>query len=182
MIGFLMLIQGTGVMGAFLLGLAAVKSDIIAKPDADIWRKFRRIYLPIGILFSAIAAYIIMTSEAMLSAQTMWGMALLFAAAPISSAGYLGLIAKWVQGPVTGIKTFMARGGTATLSSYLMQSILLSLVFNNYGLGLYAKLGAAQCILIALVVALFTLGFSSLWRKKFTHGPVEYLLRKFTYG
>ncbi len=173
--------QGFGVIGAFLLGLAAVKSDLIANPGAKLWKTFRRVFLPIGLAGSIIAAYLMMTAEEVLSAQMMWGMALLFAAAPLSSAGYLGLIAKWVEGPASGLKTFMARGGTATLTAYLMQSLLLSFIFNNYGLGLYAQLGAAKCIAIALAVALFTLVFSSLWRKKFSRGPMEAVLRRWTY-
>ncbi len=181
MIGFYIFMQGFGVMAAFLLGLAAVKSELIANPGAKLWKTFRRVLLPVGLAGSALAAYLFMSADEMMSAQTMWGMALLFAAAPFSSAGYLGLIAKWVEGPASGLKTFMARGGTATLTSYLMQSLLLSLIFNNYGLGLYAELGAAASIGIALAIALFTLVFSSLWRKKYAHGPLEALLRQWTY-
>ena len=173
--------QGGGIVGAFLLGLAAVKSDLIANPDAKLWGKFRKVYLPIGIIGSVAGAYFLMSAEDFLTTRSMWGMAMLFAAAPFSSAGYLGLIAKWASGPMTGFKTFMARGGTATLTSYLMQSVILSFTFSNYGLGYYAKFGAAKCIAIALGVAIFTLVFSSLWRTKFKRGPMEALLRGFTY-
>jgi len=178
--------QGGGIFGAFLLGLAAVKSNVIANPDAKIWRIARVWLLPIGVLASVIGAYIYASSDTMLSPQTMWGMAILFVAAPFSSAGYLGLIAWWATRPLTSgtmtrLKVFMARGGTATLTSYLMQSILLSLIFSNYGLGYYAKFGAAISIAIALFIALLTLVFSSLWRLKFKRGPMEALLRRFTY-
>ncbi len=173
--------QGGGVLGAFLLGFAAVKSNVIANPDAKIWRIARVWLLPIGILGSVFGAYLYAGSETFLSPQTMWGMAILFAAAPFSSAGYLGLIAKWAASPATRLKTFMARGGTATLTSYLMQSILLSFIFSNYGLGYFEKFGAAKSIAIALAVALLSLVFSSLWRVKFQRGPMEALLRGFTY-
>ena len=174
-------LQGGGIIGAFLFGLAAVKSDLIANPSAKLWGTFRKIFLPIGIIGSIIGAYIYMGADEMFSVKAFWGLAILFAFAPFSSAGYLGLIAKWASGPMTGFKTFMARGGTATLTSYLMQSLILSLIFSNYGLGYYAKLGAATCIAIALGVAIFTLVFSSLWRTKFKRGPMEALLRGFTY-
>lgn len=183
---FGLFMQGGGIFGAFLLGFAAVKSNVIANPDANFWRITRLWLLPVGILGSVVGAYNYASSEAMLSPQTMWGMAILFAAAPFSSAGYLGLIAKWAASPLTvstmtKVKIFMARGGTATLTSYLMQSILLSLIFSNYGLGYYEKLGAAISIAIALAAALLTLVFSSLWRVKFKRGPMEALLRGFTY-
>ncbi len=175
-----------GILGAFLLGFAAVKSNVIANPDAKIWRMARLWLLPIGVLGSVMGAYIYASSEMMLSTRTLWGIALLSAAAPFSSAGYLGLIAWWANRPLTTspmskLKTFMARGGTATLTSYLMQSLILSLIFSNYGLGYYAKFGAAKSIAIALAVALLTLVFASLWRIKFKRGPMEALLRGFTY-
>ena len=93
----------------------------------------------------------------------------------------MGWLAKWAAGPESKLKTFIARGGTATLTAYLMQSIILSLIFCGYGLGLYGKIGAAGCIAIALLTGIFTLIFASLWRAKFARGPFEYLLRRFTY-
>lgn len=173
--------QGLGVLGYFLLGLAAVKSGIISDPTASIWKKFRRFALPIGVLGSAGGAWLMMMSVELFSVKMMGGMAILGLFAPLSTAGYLGLIAKWATGPVTKFKTFLARGGTATLSAYLLQSVLLSLIFNNYGLGLFGQLGAVYCIAIALAVAVFTLAFMSIWRKKFKLGLVEYIFRGWTY-
>jgi len=173
--------QGFGVFGYFLLGLAAVKSGLISNPTAAVWSKFRRFALPIGVLGSGVGGWFFISAETFLSPETMWGMALVGIFAPLSTAGYLGLIAKWAAAAASPIKTFMARGGTATLSAYLLQSLLLSFIFNNYGLGLFGQLGAATCIAIALAVALFTLVFSSLWRKKFKLGPMEALLRGWTY-
>ncbi len=173
--------QGLGVLGYFLLGLAAVKSDLIANPDAVLWKKFRRIALPLGVIGSAYGAWIVMGSDDMVLMQIATSIAVIGLFAPLATAGYLGLIAKWAKGPVTKFKIFMARGGTATLSAYLLQSLLLSLIFNSYGLGLFGKLGAASCIAIALIVSIFTLAFSSLWRKKFKLGPVEILFRAWTY-
>jgi len=117
----------------------------------------------------------------MMAPNMMIGMAVLTLASPFSTAGYLGVIAKWAAGKPGALKTFMARGGTATLTAYLMQGLLLSLIFNAYGLSLFGQLGAVYCILIALGVGLFTLGFSSIWRLYFTRGPLEAILRAWTY-
>ena len=82
---------------------------------------------------------------------------------------------------MTGLKTFLSRGGTASLTAYLMQGLILSLIFNAYGLGWFGKLDAIYCILIAFAAALLSLTFTSLWRQKFARGPLEYGLRKLTY-
>lgn len=72
--------------------------------------------LPIGILGSLFGAYMLMKSSNGRDADMMIGMALIILFAPFSTAGYLGLIAKWVSGPMTALKIFMARGGTSTLT------------------------------------------------------------------
>ncbi|MCF6275876.1 MAG: DUF418 domain-containing protein, partial [Robiginitomaculum sp.] len=154
---------------------------VLSNSSAPIWAKFRKYYLPIGVLGSGLGAWILLGGEGLMDPTMMLGMFLIVLFAPFSTAGYLGLIAKWAEGPVTKLKTFIARGGTATLTAYLMQGLLMSLIFNAYGLGLFGKLGAAQSIGIALLVALFTIVFASLWRTKFTRGPMEYLLRWWTY-
>lgn len=180
-ITFGLLMQGFGAFAFFLFGLSAVKSGIINDASAPIWKRFRRVFLPIGIAGSAWGAWMFLSATSVMSVEMMAGMAIITFFAPFSTAGYLGLIAKWAGGPMTPFKTFMARGGTATLTAYLMQGLLLSLIFNNYGLGLYAELGAAACTAIALLVALFTIAFTSLWRKRFERGPMETLLRHWTY-
>ena len=173
--------DGMGAMAFFLFGLAAVKSDVIAHPKAAVWRRCRRVFLPIGIFGSLVGAYVQSLGDSMLAPLNMLGMTLIAFFALFLSAGYLGLIAKWAEKPMTGLTAFLARGGTASLTAYLMQGLILSLIFNAYGLGLFGKLDAIYCILIALAAALFTLTFTSLWRTRFTRGPMEYGLRKLTY-
>ena len=178
-VGFFL--QGPGVLAFFLFGLAAVKSDIISNPTAPIWAKARKTALPIGVIISVFGAYLTATSSGLMTAREMLGTAFIFLGSPFATFGYLGWLAKWAAGPQTAFKTFVARSGTATLTAYLLQSIILSLIFTGYGLGYYGKIGAAGCIGIALATGIFTLVFASLWRTKFERGPFEYILRRFTY-
>lgn len=180
-IGFAAAYQGPGVLGFFLLGLAAVKSGVLNDPNAPLWGKARKLYLPLGLGISLIGAFVSHISVDPMSAGGMVGMAIILLGAPFASLGYLGWLAKWSAGPMTKIKIFMARGGTSSLTAYLMQSLILSLIFCAYGLGLYGQIGAAGCIAIAAVTGFVTLAFSSLWRIKFARGPMEYLLRSWTY-
>lgn len=175
-------LQGWGILAFFLFGLAAVKSGVLNDANHPVWQKFRRWFLPIGLIGSFYGAWVSKSASGMLSAELYIGMFWIMLFAPFSTAGYLGLIAKWAKGPPSTIKTFLARGGTSSLTAYLLQGLSMSFIFNGYGLGLYGKLGAANCILIAAVVAIFTIVFASLWRKKYDRGPMEYLLRRWTYG
>lgn len=174
-------LQGPFVMAFFIWGLIAVKTGVLTDMKAKVWSKARRVYLPMGIALNLTGAYIYMTSNLPLSGPSFLGLCFIIIGAPCLTLGYLGLIAKWVAAPNSALKTFMSRGGTATLSAYLLQSIILSLIFNGYGFGQYGQLGAFACITIALSVGIFSLCFVSLWRTKFQYGPFEFLLRRFTY-
>jgi len=180
-IAFAMPLQAPGVLGFFLFGLAATRAKILSDPAAPIWNKARSRYLPLGILLSVVGAYVYTTVDSPVSSRGMLGFAIIFLAAPFVSLGYIGLIARWSQGPVTALKTFAARGGTATLTAYLMQSLILSIIFCGYGFGLYREIGAFGCTLIASCTGIVTIAFVSWWRKKYKRGPMELLLRRWTY-
>ena len=176
------LIQGFSVLGYFLIGLAAVKVGVINNPSAAIWKKLRHYALPIGLAGNIYAAWLMSTAQnGFTDVRFFTSMTIVGIFAPLLAFGYAGLIAAYADGPVTPIKRFLARAGSATLTAYLMQSVILSYIFSGYGLGLYAQLGAATCIAIALATGLFTLLFSSVWRARFSRGPMEYLLRSWTY-
>lgn len=181
MIVFAAPLQAPGVLGFFLIGLATAKSGVLAKPESPFWSKSRRVYLPTGVLLSVIGAYVYSVSPSPASSTALIGIALLLFAAPFSSMGYIGLLARWSQGPTSKFKVFVARGGTASLTAYLLQSLVLSLIFCGYAFGLYREIGALACIAIAFLTGLATIVFASLWRIWFKRGPMEVLLRSWTY-
>lgn len=178
---FMFAMQGFGAFSFFLFGLAAVRSGLIARPEAAFWSRARRVHLPVGVALALIGAGLIVRAETFMDPVAMTGMTVTTLASPFASAGYLGLIAKWAAGRDSAVRTFFARGGTATLTAYLLQGLLFSLIFSAYGLGLYAKPGAAACTLIAAAVAFVSLAFSSVWRTRFARGPLEAMLRGWTY-
>jgi len=178
---FGMLMQGIGAFAFFLFGFSAVKRGTIANPRAPFWRRCRRVFLPIGLLISGLGAWFTIQAESTMHPDMMLGMALIILGSPFSTAGYLGLIAKWAETPNGTLKTFLARGGTSSLTAYLMQGLILSLIFNAYGLGLFESLPAASAVGVAALTALFTIAFASLWRTQFKRGPLEHILRSWTY-
>ena len=180
-ITFGMLMQGIGAMAFFVFGLAAVRMETISNPAAPFWRRCRHVFLPIGVVGSMAGAWFMTAAETMMSSDAMVGMLIITIFSPFSTAGYLGLIAKWAETPKGAFKIFMARGGTASLTAYLLQSVIFSLTFNNYGLGFYEALSPAATILLALCVGFGTIAISSLWRLAFARGPFEVLLRRWTY-
>mgnify|MGYP003142152365 FL=1 len=178
---FILMFQGFGAFAFFLFGLAAVRSGVIARASAPIWKPARRYALPLGLLISGAGGWLMLVGTGMMDPLMMLGMLLVAIGSPFSTFGYLGVIAKWAEvqpGPIT---VFFARGGTSSLTAYLLQGLIFSLLFSAYGFGLFATLPAAQSIGVAFLVALFSVTFASLWRLHFKRGPMEMILRNWTY-
>jgi uncharacterized protein len=62
-----------------------------------------------------------------------------------------------------------------------MQSIICTLIFYSYGLGLFGKVGPAVGILLTIVIYLIQIPISHWWMKRFRYGPAEWLWRSLTY-
>lgn len=172
--------QGASTFGYFCMGLAFARLGWIADPDARIWSLARRYLLPLGLLTGLPGAWLYVTSDLVVSGQLLFGMVLLFIGAPLLALGYAGLLAL-VARRAGAIVRFLARAGRASLSAYLLQSLLLSFLFHNWGLGLYASLPAAPVIAIGAAAGLASIVCASLWMKRFGRGPVEILFRAWTY-
>jgi len=76
----------------------------------------------------------------------------------------------------------LAATGRMGLTTYLTQSVVCTLLFYNYGLGLYGKVGFAGMLGISVLLYSSQMAVSTWWLKRFRFGPVEWLWRKLTYG
>lgn len=171
---YILFFQGFMVLGWFALGLAAVKGEIIDLASHRIWRRARVYFLWPGVLGSLIAAWHLQWGNQAI------GAGLIFAAAPIATIGYLGVIAQLSRPPGPMMSKALAAGGNS-LSIYLGQSIILSSVFAGYGFGLWGELGHFAVVLIAIVVTVLLILGLVRWLRYFKLGPFEWVLRKFTY-
>ncbi|NDV96974.1 DUF418 domain-containing protein [Dysgonomonas sp. 521] len=71
--------------------------------------------------------------------------------------------------------------GKMTLTNYIMQSVVGSALFYNWGLGLHNKLGVTCSFLLGIVLFLLQYLFCYWWLKKYKHGPLEYVWKKLTW-
>lgn len=71
--------------------------------------------------------------------------------------------------------------GKMTLTNYIMQSLIGSAFFYNWGLGLHNKLGVTYSFLLGIVLFLLQYSFSCWWMKNHKHGPLEYIWKKLTW-
>ncbi len=76
----------------------------------------------------------------------------------------------------------LANVGRMALSNYLLHSVVLTLVFYGYGLGLYGSTDPAFGLILAILFYLLQIRFSRWWFEHYQYGPVEWIWRTLTYG
>ncbi|MBL8525293.1 MAG: DUF418 domain-containing protein [Betaproteobacteria bacterium] len=76
-----------------------------------------------------------------------------------------------------------AIAGRMPLTNYLMQSLIACTLFQNWGVGLWGKVGPALGLLLAIsVFFLVQVPLSRWWLARYRFGPMEWLWRYATYG
>ena len=71
--------------------------------------------------------------------------------------------------------------GRMALTNYVSHSLILTTVFNGYGLGLQ-KIGAFAALALAVLIFCLQVALSTWWLGRFRFGPLEWLWRSLTYG
>lgn len=71
--------------------------------------------------------------------------------------------------------------GKMTLTNYIMQSMVGSFIYYEYGFGLYKYTGATFCLLIGVALISLQIVFCKWWLKSHKHGPLETLWHKGTW-
>ena len=71
--------------------------------------------------------------------------------------------------------------GRMSLTNYLLQSLLGTALFYNWGLGLYRHVDVIYGTLAGVGIILVQYLFCRLWLRRHTHGPVEWVWKKLTW-
>src|SRR5206468_1051347 len=71
--------------------------------------------------------------------------------------------------------------GKMALTNYVAQSIIGTLIFYGYGLGLIGEMGTALAVTLVIPIFLLQVLFSRWWLSRFQYGPLEWLWRSLTY-
>ncbi len=79
------------------------------------------------------------------------------------------------------ILAVLAPYGRMALTNYVMQSMIGTFIFFNWGLDMAGKLRMIECVGLALCVLAVQVAFSTYWLSKFKYGPLEWAWRSITY-
>lgn len=94
---------------------------------------------------------------------------------------YAAAIILWCQSNfATKFRHTLASVGRMSLTNYLGQSVICSIIF--YHLGFFGELSRLQQFIVVIMIWTVQIVFSKLWLQKFKFGPCEYMWRYATYN
>lgn len=179
-VALLMFGQGPSAFAMFLLGMAAGREQLFAK--VDLLRAWLPRVLRLGLFGVAGAMLYALASElAPGGAMIIFATALSVVSAPFLTAAYVaGLLILFDSRHGPRVIAALAPMGKLALSNYLMQSLVMSLLFTGYGLRLCDALPPSAVFALVLAIYLVQMVLSAWWLKHHSYGPAEWLLRAIT--
>ncbi|WP_100403338.1 DUF418 domain-containing protein [Bacillus sp. FJAT-42315] len=105
-----------------------------------------------------------------------------FIGGPLLAISYAALVialGKWKYAEKIG-RPF-ASVGRMSLTNYLLQSVIGTLIFYHYGLGFYGQITLTTGVWLVFAIFAAQVVLSELWLSKLKRGPMESLWRKVTY-
>ena len=176
-------LQGGLAFAAFLLGVRLARANFLSSPmDKAANERLIKKGLILGLPIQIIAAAILLQNEQ--SAEPSESVYLIslfvsFVTAPLLSMFYVGLIRKLVE-ERPNLVSWLKPAGKMSLTIYISQSVITSLIFGPWGLGLFQDLQTWQVFVLAFAIWLFLSYLAGQWLKRFNQGPLEKLVGSIT--
>lgn len=165
------------ILPFLMVGAAAAKWRLIERTQEKrkLWLALAIVPLTVGLLLKS-APFLFESNYAFVYLQDIFG-------GPLVAIGYAALIALLAQkASIQKVFSPLAKVGRMSLTTYITQSVLATLIFYSYGFGLYGQVDLLTGTLIALGIFVGQVIFAELWFEKFQRGPLETIWRKWTYG
>ncbi|KAB2330919.1 DUF418 domain-containing protein [Bacillus mesophilum] len=164
------------ILPLFLIGGGAAKLKLLenAGQRRSLFRNMAIITFVLGLVIKLLP-YIMNRSLALDYVQDTFG-------GPLLAVAYGSFIA-WAVGSMHLLKLLkpLAYIGKMSLSNYLFQSLLCSILFYGYGFGLFGEISVVTGTVLVIIIFFIQLLFSRFYAKRFLYGPVEWVWRSFTY-
>lgn len=176
----ILLVQGGQILSLFLLGFLAGRAGLaeLQPSHLPLLRRTFILTASLGLpltLFYGVLLWRGTVPPLLAAVDVTFGSALL-------GLSYLsGLALLYLRSRRAFLWTPLAAVGRMSLSNYLTQSVVMTLLFYPYGLGLAQRVGPATALLLALLLFTLQAVVSIVWLRYFRYGPVEWLWRSLTY-
>lgn len=150
----------------FLLGVRFMRSGVFAPDESG--RRQRAKLLKLGLFIGLPLNLLIFVPGGMFDIPVRY----LFA--PFLSVGYIAIIGKMIEyTKLDGLWRLLENAGKMSLSCYVMQNIMASMLFYGWGFALGGKLDSLAIVAVWLGISVFLLLFATAWLRVFKLGPME---------
>ena len=162
-------------LAAFSLGYIAYHKGFF-DPQSELFARLKKYYpalLVVGLILGV--PHAIATSELLESTAWVFGLLLLFFSGPMIALSYLYFViqlARRIQLPEV-----LVMAGRNSLSVYVLQGLIASLIFNGYGFGLIGELSALMLLGISIGIYCVSVLMVGSYAKVFGQGVLEPVLR-----
>jgi uncharacterized protein len=176
-------LQGGLAFAAFLLGVRLARANFLSSPmDKAANSRLMKKGLFLGLPIQIIAAVLLLQNEQSPEpSESIYLISLFvsFVTAPLLSMFYVGLIRKLVE-ERPHLVLWMKPAGKMSLTIYISQSVITSLIFSPWGLGLFQDLQTWQVFVLAFAIWLLLSYLAAHWLKRFDQGPLEKVVSSLT--
>lgn len=168
-------------LGYMLFGMALFKLGVLsAKASRRSYRLMTLLAVP-GLALTAYAAYFRYTDGFSVENSMFLPMVWLHIGSLLTTLGYIAIFILCLRGGALRWLTIRLQAvGRIAFSLYIMHSVMAVILFN--WLGLFGQLQRFELILLAIAVGVLQLWLAPIYLARFSHGPLEYVWRKLTYG
>lgn len=181
---FFLLFFAVPATGIFLFGIWMGRRNYLQHPEKHVKLLKRFIGWGLGLGFLVQAGNLLLNAG--LEQGVIKGNPVLFLIKDLFSSiatllvalGYVCLLSLLCLRPGWNrLLSFLAPAGRMTLTNYVMQSVLLWIIFYGSGFGLHLKIGPSITIFIALALCVLQLACSYYWLQYYKMGPLEWVWR-----
>ncbi|WP_433761690.1 DUF418 domain-containing protein [Nocardia sp. CA-135398] len=172
--------QGVPALGMFLIGMAAGQRKLFAEPET-VRRWAPRVFIGGLVVGLPVSAVTFSSGMGWLEPPSYWN-GIQEVVNPLMTFAYIaGIIMLTRSARTVRYTALLAPAGRMAASNYIMQSVVLMVIYTGYGFALADDVPPAGVIGIALVTYSAQLAFSHWWLRGHAYGPVEWVLRAATY-
>jgi uncharacterized protein len=173
------LLQGGLVFAAFLVGVLAARRKLLTDNQSQLATSRMLAWgYGLGLPLQVLAAWLYLRNE--LSEDVSEGVyfgahTFGFMTAPLLSMAYLATIVIILR-QLPRVISWLRYPGRMALTNYIAQSVVLSMVFGPWGLGLFQAIEYWQAFVIALGIFVGLSLLSVAWLSVFRQGPLEWVM------
>ena len=168
-------------LALFMIGAGLFRSGLIVRLTNADWAQVARIGLGLGLPLSILATWL--TGRELQGVMDWrWPELLHTASALPLAAGFAALVFVLRERPAQRwLWSRVEAAGRTALTNYIGQSLVIALLAEPWGFGLYGRLSGVEMTATALAVYVVLAEASHVWLRRFRLGPLEWLWRCGTY-